>query len=167
MLKKIPGMFKRIPENVQEDSRECSRIFRVMFKKIPGNVQEDSGECSKRFRGMFKKILGNAREESGESKFRFILWNLAYFSSNSAIKLRQNKEYFLRYYLLLLTNLIRLNAVFLPPFSLLFSFFCRGKGVITVLRCRGNKKTLNNPQLRRGLKNTLHRVGTINLKLEN
>ena len=166
MLKKIPGMFKRIPENVQEDFGESSRISRGMFKKIPGNVQEDSGQCSKRFRGMFKKILGNAREESGESKFRFILWNVAYFSSNSAIKLRQNKEYFLHYYLLLLTNLLRLSTVFLPLFSLLFSFSCRGKGVITMRRCRGNKKTLNNPQLRWGLKNTLHGVGTINLKLE-
>ena len=30
-----------------------------MFEKIPGNVQKDSGECSKRFRVMFKKIPGN------------------------------------------------------------------------------------------------------------
>ena len=65
-----------------------------MFKKIPGNVQEDSGECSKKFQGMFKKIPGNGQEDFGESKFRFILWNLAYFLSNSAIKLRKNKGIF-------------------------------------------------------------------------
>ena len=61
---------------------------------IPGNVQKDSGECSTRFRGMFEKIPGNARKDSGESKFRFILRNLAYFLSNSAIKWRQNKGIF-------------------------------------------------------------------------
>ena len=65
MLKKIPGMFKRIPENVQEDSGECSRIFRVMFKKIPGNVQEDSGECSKRFRECSRRFLGMLEKNPG------------------------------------------------------------------------------------------------------
>ena len=62
-----------------------------MFQKIPGNVRRDSGECSKRFGGMLKKIPGNAQEDFGESKFRFIMWNLAYFLSNSAIKMRKNK----------------------------------------------------------------------------
>ena len=72
-----------------------------MFEKIPGNVQDDSGECSRRFQGMFEKILGNVqedsgdvREDSGESKFRFVLWNLAYFLSNSVNKLRKNKGIF-------------------------------------------------------------------------
>ena len=87
-------MFEKILGNVPEDSGECSRGFRGMFEKIPGNVQEDSGECSRVFRGMFEKIPGNVREDSGESKFRFILWNVAYFSSNSAIKLRKNKGIF-------------------------------------------------------------------------
>ena len=105
------GMLVKIPRNAQEDSRERLKSFRGMFRKIQGNVQEDSGECSKRFRGTLKKILGNVQkdcrecsrgfrgkvqEDSGESKFRFSLWNLAYFSSNSAIKLRQNKEIFSR-----------------------------------------------------------------------
>ena len=44
-------MFKKIPGNVQEDSRECSRRFRGVFKKIPG---------------MFKKIRGNVSKDSGE-----------------------------------------------------------------------------------------------------
>ena len=44
-----------------------------MFQKIPENVPEDSGECSRGFRGMFKKIPGNVPEDSGEFKFRFIL----------------------------------------------------------------------------------------------
>ena len=87
-------MFENIPGNVKKDSGECSRRFRGMFEKIPGNVQKDSGECSKRFRGMLKKIPGNVRKDSEESKFRFILRNLAYFLSNSAIKWRQNKGIF-------------------------------------------------------------------------
>ena len=102
-------MLKKIPGNAEEDSGECWRGFRGMLKKIPGNVPEDSGECSRRFRemlkgmqwectrifrGMFEKILGNVQEDSGESKFRFILWNLAYFLTNSVIKLRQNKGMF-------------------------------------------------------------------------
>ena len=87
-------MLNKIPGNVQQDSRECSRRFRGMFQKIPGNVQKDSGECSKRFRGMLEKIPGTVRKDSGESKFRFTLRNLAYFLSNSAIKWRQNKGIF-------------------------------------------------------------------------
>ena len=62
-----------------------------MFQRIPGNVEEDFGGFSRRFWGMFKEIPGNAQEDFGESKFRFILWNLAYFLSNSAIKMRKNK----------------------------------------------------------------------------
>ena len=72
-----------------------------MFQKIAGNVQEDFGECSKRLRGvfkeipgMFKRIPGNAQEDFGESKFRFILWNLACFLSNSTIKVWKNKGIF-------------------------------------------------------------------------
>ena len=65
-----------------------------MFEEIAENVQDDSGECSRGFRGMFKKIPGEAQEDFGESKFRFILWNLAYFLSNSAIKMRKNKGIF-------------------------------------------------------------------------
>ena len=74
-----------IPENVQEDSGECSTRFRGMLKKIPGNAQQDSGnvrkdsgECSKRFRGilkkipgMFDKIPGNVQKDSGECSKRF------------------------------------------------------------------------------------------------
>ena len=94
MLKKIKGMFPKIPVNVQEGSGECLKGFRGMFKKIPGNVRKDSGEFSIGFRGMFKEIPGNVREDSGESKFRFIFWNVAYFLSNSAIKLRKSKGIF-------------------------------------------------------------------------
>ena len=39
---------------------------------------------------MFKKIPGDAQEDFGESKFILILWNLAYFLSNSAIKMLKN-----------------------------------------------------------------------------
>ena len=60
------GMFQKIPENVEEDSGECSRGFRRMFQIIPGNFQEDSEECLKRFWGMFEEIQGNAHEGSGE-----------------------------------------------------------------------------------------------------
>ena len=155
MFEKIPGnvrkdsgecskrfreMLKKIPGNVRKDSGECSKRFRGMLKKIPGNVQKDFGECSKRFRGMLEKIPGNVRKDSGESKFRFILRNLAYFYRILQLNSVKTKEYFLCYYLLLITNLLRLNTVFLPPFSFLFSFSCRGKGVITMHRCRGIKK---------------------------
>ena len=76
-------MFEGISGSVEEDSREYS-------KKIPGNIRKDIGECSRGFREMFKKIPGNAQEDFGEFKFIFILWNLAYFLSNSAIKMRKN-----------------------------------------------------------------------------
>ena len=65
-----------------------------MFEEIPGNVKEESGKCSRRFQGMFERIPGNIQEDFGESKFIFILSNLAYFLSNSAIKMRKNKEIF-------------------------------------------------------------------------
>ena len=65
-----------------------------MFKKIPGNVRRDSGECSIIFWGMFERILGNGQEDFEEPKFRFILWNLAYFLSDSAIKMQKNKGIF-------------------------------------------------------------------------
>ena len=130
------GMFTRIPGNLLKDSGEC------VYFNIPGNVRRDSGECSRRFRGMFKEILGNVKEDFGESKFRFrfILWNLAYFLSNSAIKMRKNKRIFSALLITTYTNLLRLNTIFLPPFSIPFSFSCQGKGVITVHRCRGIKK---------------------------
>ena len=127
-------MLKKIPGNVRKDSGECSKRFRGMLNKIPGNVRKDSGECSKRFRGMLEKIPGNVRKDSGESKFLLIFYQILQLNGV------KTKEYFLCYYLLLITNLLRLNTVFLPPFSFLFSFFCRGKGVITMHRCRGIKK---------------------------
>ena len=37
-----------------------------MFQRIPGNVEEDSRECSRGFRGIFQKTLGNAEEDSEE-----------------------------------------------------------------------------------------------------
>ena len=43
---------------------------------------------------MLQKIPGNAQEDFGEFKFRFILWNLAYFLSNSTIKMRKYKGIF-------------------------------------------------------------------------
>ena len=88
-------MFKKIPGNVREDSRECpedsgesSRRFGGMPEKVLGNVQEDFGELSKRFREMFEtnnrgrteKILENVTKDFEErsrgfqgSKYRFIL----------------------------------------------------------------------------------------------
>ena len=126
-------MLKKIPGNAQEDSEECSKRFRGMLKKIPGNVQKDSGKCSRRFRGMFEKMPGNLNLDL----FCEILLIFYQILQLNCVK---TKEYFLCYYLLLITNLLRLNTVFLSPFSFLFSFFCRGKGVITVHRCRSIKK---------------------------
>ena len=49
-------MLVKIPGDAQEDSGECSRIFREILKKILGNAQEYSGECYQRFSRMLKKI---------------------------------------------------------------------------------------------------------------
>ena len=141
MLKKIPGnvrkdirgMFEKIPGNVRKHSGECSKRFRGMFENIRGNVRKDSGECSKRFRGMFEKIPGNLNLDL----FCEILLIFYQIRQLNGVK---TKEYFLCYYLLLITNLLRLNTVFLPSFSFLFSFSCRGKGVITLHSCRGIRK---------------------------
>ena len=109
---------------------------------------------------MFKKIRGNLNLDL----FCEILLNFDQVLRLNCVK---TKKYFLRYYLLLIANLLGLNTVFLPPLSFLFFFSCRGKGSVSGnTQVQGHKKTLNNPQLR-GLKNMLHRVGTINLKLEN
>ena len=72
-------MFNRSSGNVQKESRKCSRRLQGICERIPGNIKKDSGIV---------------QEDSGESKFRFILRNLAYFLSNSAIILRQNKRIF-------------------------------------------------------------------------
>ena len=131
--RRFRGMLNKIPGNAQQDSGECSTRFRGMFEKIPGNVRKDSGECSRRFRGMFQKIPGNLNLDL----FCEILLIFYLILQLNGVK---TKEYFLYYYLLLITNLLRLDTVFLPPFSFLFSFSCRGKSVITVHRCRGIKK---------------------------
>ena len=68
--------------------------------------------------------------------------------------------------MLLITNLLRLNNVFLPPFFLSLFFLLSRKECNYCVQVQGYQKILNNPQLR-GLKNAPHRVGTINLKLEN
>ena len=83
-------MLKKIPGNVQEDSGECSKIFRGMFKKISGNVQEGSGECSGRLRGMLKKISGNLNLDL----FCEILFIFYQILQLNCVK---TKEYFLRY----------------------------------------------------------------------
>ena len=46
------GMFKKISENVEEDSGECSRGFRGMLKNIPWNVDKDSREYSRRLNAL-------------------------------------------------------------------------------------------------------------------
>ena len=95
-----------------------------MLKKIPENVEDDSGECLKRFQVMFKKIPGNLTLD-------LFCEILLIFYQILQLNCARTKEYFLRFYLLLITNLLRSNTVFLPPFSFLFSFSCRGKSVIT------------------------------------
>ena len=132
-------MFKNIPENVSKDFMECSRRFQRIFKKIPGNIWKDSGECSKRFWGMFEKIPSNVQKDSGEFKFRFILWNFAYFSANSTIKLRQNKGMFST--LLLTAYLLITNLLAQILFSSTFFFLFSRKGVITARKCRGIKNS--------------------------
>ena len=126
-------MFQKFPGNVQRDSGECSRKFRAMFEEIPGKVQGDSGECSRGFRGILKKISGNLN-------FDLFCEILLIFYQILQLNCKKTKEYFLRYKLLLISNLLRLNTVFFPRFSFPFSLSCQGKGVMTVHRCRGIKK---------------------------
>ena len=52
-------MFSKIPGNIQIDLGECLRRLWGILKEIPRNVQEDSG-------GIFKEIMGNVQEDSGE-----------------------------------------------------------------------------------------------------
>ena len=66
-----------------------------MFEKIPGNVQKDSGECSKRFRVMFKKIPGNLNLD-------LFCEILLIFQQILQLNCDKAKECFLRYYLLLI-----------------------------------------------------------------
>ena len=115
---------------------------------------------------MFKKIPGSAQEGFPESKFRFILRNLAYFLSNSANKMRKNKGIFSALLIATYNLSPTLKYCFSSTFFLSLFFLLSRKGCNYCAQVQGYQKTLNNPQLR-GLKNTLHRVGTINLKLEN
>ena len=118
-------------------------------------------------RGMFKKIPGVFKKIPGNLNLDLFCEILLNFDQILRLNCVKTKKYFLRYYLLLIANLLGLNTVFLPPLSFLFFFSCRGKGSVSGnAQVQGYQKTLNNPQLR-GLKNMLHRVGTINLKLEN
>ena len=109
-------MSLKIPGDVQEDSRECSKMFWAMFQNIPWKVPEDSQECSKdskecrrRFQGMLKKsriremfqnIPSNVRKDSGECsrriqvKFEKILGNVC---KNSGECSRRFWEYLERF----------------------------------------------------------------------
>ena len=135
------GMLKKIPGNGPEDSWECSRRFRKMFKRTPGNVQEDSGKCPKKsgkcsrgFWGMSKKISGNAQEDFGKSKFRFIFYQIL------QLNCEKTKEYFLRYYLLRITNLLRLNTVFFCSFFYPLFFLLSKKGCNYCAQVQGYQK---------------------------
>ena len=83
-------MFKEIPRNVQEDSKECSKRFRGMYNKIPGNVRDDSGECSRRFLGRLKKISRNLNLD-------LLCEILLIFDQILQLNCEKAKEYFLRY----------------------------------------------------------------------
>ena len=49
-------MLKKIPDNAQKNSGECTRRFRGMLVNIPGNVDQDFEESWQRFSRMLKKI---------------------------------------------------------------------------------------------------------------
>ena len=151
-------MLVKILGNAQEDSMECSKRFRGIFEKISGNVQEDSGECSKRFREMLKKIPGNLNLD-----LLCEIWLISY--QTLQLNCDKTKKYFLHYYLLLITNLLRLNTVF-STYIFVVVFLLSERGCNYCAQVQRYQKTLNNSQLW-GLKNTLHWVRTINLKLEN
>ena len=112
-----------------------------MLKKISGNVLKDFEECSRRFGGMLKKIPGNVRKDSGESKFRFILWSLAYFLSNSAIKLRQNNGIFSTLLLATYNESPALKYCFSSTFFLSLCFLLLRKGCNYCARVEGYQKS--------------------------
>ena len=123
-----------------------------MFQGIPGNVWEDSRKCSRRFQGILLKILGSVRADYVESKIWFISWNLLIFYEIllwNCCKTVEKNNYcaiFLKKTfssLRLITSLLSLITTFLTYFFffLFLSFLCWGKGVITVRRDRGIKKT--------------------------
>ena len=58
MFRKFPGRSKKVSGNIQKHFGEVLERLRRMLGKIPGNVWNDSRECSKRFWGIFKKFPG-------------------------------------------------------------------------------------------------------------
>ena len=153
-------MLLKISGNFREDSRGCSKwiwgmLLKIseMFKKISENVQKGSGECSRMFQGFFKKIPGIPQEDSRKSKFRFIMWILPCFFYQilllNCCKSMEKNNYWTGILkkafssLVLITNLLKLIT-----FSCPFLFFsCWGKYVILV---EGTElsKNLNNPECR-------------------
>ena len=107
-------MLLKISRNAHKHSEEYSKRFQRMLERIPGDVYKDSGECSRRFRRMFKKIPGKLNLD-------LFCEILLIFYQILQLNWDKTKEYFLRYYLLLITNLLPLNTLFLQPFSFLFS----------------------------------------------
>ena len=140
-------MLVKILGNAREDSMECSKRFQGIFEKISGNVQEDSGECSKRFWEMLKKIPRNLN-------LNLLCEILLVFYQILQLNCDNTKEYFLHYYLLLITNLLRLNTVFSTCIFVVV-FLLSEKGCNYCAQVQEYQKTLNNSQLW-GLKNTLH-----------
>ena len=131
----------RITANLLEDSGECYHFkFLAMFKKISQNVQEDSREFSRRFREMLQKIFGNVQEDLREfqrilenSGFDFFIFHeiLLVFIKFCSKLLRNSvkkitEKIFWKwkkvYTLLLIINLLSLITVFLITFFL-FLFF--------------------------------------------
>ena len=100
---------------------------------------------------MFKKIPGKVQEDSGENL------NLDLFC-----------EILLIFYQILQLNCDKITTKLLPTIYNQSPTlkYCFSSYFIVSLFFLLSRKTLNNLQLR-GLKNSLHRVGTINLKLEN
>ena len=143
----IPGKQKqgmecrecRITENLLEDFSYHFK-FLAMFKKISQNVQEDSREFSRRFREMLQKIFGNVQEDfrefqriSENSGFHFFIFHeivlvfIKFCSKllrNSVKKITEKIFWKWKkvYTLLLIINLLSLITVFLITFFL-FLFF--------------------------------------------
>ena len=94
-------------------------------------------------RGMFKKIPGVFKKIPGNLNLDLFCEILLNFDQILRLNCFKTKKYFLRYYLLLIANLLGLNTVFLPPLSFLSSFSCRGKGSVSGnAQVQGYQKTL-------------------------
>ena len=61
---KFQQLFQKVPEIVQEASREASRRFQKRLQKVTKIVLEASRDCSRSFHRLFQKLPEASRDDS-------------------------------------------------------------------------------------------------------